>query len=322
MSFPYSVASINSRKSRKNVLYPRRVHPPPVAVVSERSVLPDALIWQVRFLCTTLLPHAETRLMPAGKVLLQSLGLHGDFSQRVPLRIDEEALCCSELFITLTHEILLKDAVSAGGLERPCRLLHTTFKDILFKLGAFSVPATRKLDEEGVKAPPAGALALERSLSVLHALSSIMDAFEGALVSVKPAAAKDGALGVHYRMALLELSVSTGLTMEQYRKKLDQNLAQTQAQLRSLRQSEGLLSPSTSTIPMNPPFKGIPKAISTIEEGSEAEGEGNSANSHTLSYSTQSHTGSTRSNSDSGKRSLPYRIFRRLIPASMGRKEV
>jgi hypothetical protein len=28
MSFPYSVTSINSRKSRKNVLYPRRTHPP------------------------------------------------------------------------------------------------------------------------------------------------------------------------------------------------------------------------------------------------------------------------------------------------------
>ena len=30
MSFPYSVTSINSRKSRKNVLYPRRAHPPPL----------------------------------------------------------------------------------------------------------------------------------------------------------------------------------------------------------------------------------------------------------------------------------------------------
>ena len=143
-----------------------------------------------------------------------------------------------------------------------------------------------------------------------------------ALVSVKPATSKDGALGVHYRMALLELSVSTGLTMEQYRKKLDQNLAQTQAQLESLRQSEGLFSPSASTIPMSPPFEGAPSAISTNEEGSEAEGEEGSENGHTLSYSTQSHTGSTWSNSDSGKRNLPYRILRRLIPASMGRTGV
>ena len=29
MSFPYSVTSINSHKSRKNILYPRRAHPPP-----------------------------------------------------------------------------------------------------------------------------------------------------------------------------------------------------------------------------------------------------------------------------------------------------
>ena len=63
--------------------------------------------------------------MPAGRVLLQSLGLHGDFSQRLPVRTDEETRRCAELFIALTHEVLLKDAVSAGELERPCKLLHT-----------------------------------------------------------------------------------------------------------------------------------------------------------------------------------------------------
>jgi hypothetical protein len=150
---------------------------------------------------------------------------------------------------------------------------------------------------------------------------------KGALVSVKPSAAKDGALGDHYRMGLLHLSVSTGLTMEQYRKKLDQNLAQTQAQLSSLRQSEGLLTPSSSTIPMTLPFMRSPTTIPTIEEGSdssEAEGEGSSlgssTNGHTLGHSsTHSHTGSVRSNSDSGKGSLSRRILRRLIPSSMGR---
>ena len=45
MSFSYSVTSINSRKSRKNVLYPRRVHPLPDAVSSVHSLPPD-----VRFL--------------------------------------------------------------------------------------------------------------------------------------------------------------------------------------------------------------------------------------------------------------------------------
>ncbi|KAH9009948.1 hypothetical protein EDB83DRAFT_448048 [Lactarius deliciosus] len=176
-SFPYSVTSIRSHNSRKNVLYPRRVHPLPVAVPlgHPANVSPDALIWQVRFLCTTLLPYAETRLVPAGRVLLQSLGLHGDFSQRVPIRTDEETRCCSELFIALTHEVLLKDAVSAGELEAPCKLLHTTFKDISFKLGAFSAP---KLTETGLKASSTEALELERFSSVLRALSSVMDAFE------------------------------------------------------------------------------------------------------------------------------------------------
>ncbi len=128
------------------------------------------------------------------------------------------------------------------------------------------------------------------------------------MIKIKPAAAKDGALRDHYHMALLELSVSAGLTMEQYRKKLDQNLAQTQAQLKSLGQPEGLLSPSTSVIPMILQYKGVPQAISTIEEGSETEGEGGPASGHTRS--------------DSGKRSLPRRILRHLIASSMGRKEV
>ncbi|KAH8979940.1 hypothetical protein EDB92DRAFT_1977146 [Lactarius akahatsu] len=288
-SFPYSVTSISSQKSRKNVLYPRRVRPLPVAVPlgHSASVSPDALIWRVRFLCTTLLPYAETRLVPAGRVLLQSLGLHGDFSQH---------------------------AVSAGELEGPCKLLHTTFKDISFKLGAFSAP---KLNEE---ASSTEALELERFSSVLRALSSVMDAFEVSnnlfvlggkltihvikealrLESIKSATAKDGALRDQHRMALLELSVSTGLTMEQYRKKLDQNLAQTQTRLDSfLGQTD-------------------PGEIPTIEEGSEAEGEESSANSHAQSHSTPSH-----SHSDRGKRtnSLRRRILRRLLPSSMGTKK-
>jgi hypothetical protein len=53
MSFPFSVTSINSRKSRKNVLYPRRVHPPPllpVPVAPEHPASSD-----VRFLSFLLL---------------------------------------------------------------------------------------------------------------------------------------------------------------------------------------------------------------------------------------------------------------------------
>ena len=71
-----------------------------------------------------LLPHTEARLVPAGTVLLKSLGL-GKSSNLSPVRTDEEIRCCSELFITLTHEVHLKGAVSAGELEGPCKLLHT-----------------------------------------------------------------------------------------------------------------------------------------------------------------------------------------------------
>ncbi|KAF8268247.1 hypothetical protein EI94DRAFT_1196413 [Lactarius quietus] len=132
MSFDYSVASINSYKSRKNVLYPHRAHPMPIAASSELlAISSDALISQVQFLCTSLLPHAENRLVPAGIVLLQSTqssGLHGDPLQRVAVQNDENIRCCSELFITLTHEILLEDVISAVELEGPCKLLHTTFQ--------------------------------------------------------------------------------------------------------------------------------------------------------------------------------------------------
>ncbi|SRR6266702_4300441 len=141
---------------------------------------------------------------------------------------------------------------------------------------------------------------------------------KGALDSIKPSAVKDGVLQDHHRMALLELAVSTGLTMEQYRKKLDQNLAQTRTQSNSfLGQPEGLL-----TIPVIHPYGGAARSVSTIEEGSEAEGSGSSANGHTQSHSTQSH--STQSHSDSGKRtsSLPRRILRRLIPSSLSKKGV
>jgi hypothetical protein len=41
LSVPFTVTSINSYKSRKNVLYPRRVHPAPVPVASQQSVSPD-----------------------------------------------------------------------------------------------------------------------------------------------------------------------------------------------------------------------------------------------------------------------------------------
>lgn len=58
--------------------------------------------------------------LPAGEVLLQSFGLHGDFSHR----INKEAISCSELFIALTHKVFLEDAASAKQREGPCKILH------------------------------------------------------------------------------------------------------------------------------------------------------------------------------------------------------
>lgn len=79
------------------------------------------LTWEVRYLCATLLPHSETRLLPAGIVLLRSLGQERDLSAQ---RKNEETRLCSELFILLTREILLKDAIGVNELEGPCKLLH------------------------------------------------------------------------------------------------------------------------------------------------------------------------------------------------------
>jgi hypothetical protein len=79
------------------------------------------LAWEVRFLCADLLPCSETRLLPAGRVLLESLGKEGDLSSQ---RKNEEIRHCSILFLMLTREILLKDAIGIEELEGPCRLLH------------------------------------------------------------------------------------------------------------------------------------------------------------------------------------------------------
>lgn len=135
---------------------------------------------------------------------------------------------------------------------------------------------------------------------------------KGALntIKIKPPIAQGGALGVYYRMAQLELSNSSGLTMEQYRQKLDQNLAQTQAQLNSmLERAEGILLRPTSISPVIHPHGGAtqPMYMITMEEGSEVEGEASSANGLTRSHSTQSH--------DSGKRSFPRRFLHRLVPS-------
>ncbi|KAH9054773.1 hypothetical protein EDB87DRAFT_1420047 [Lactarius vividus] len=175
-SFPYSVTSVNSRKSRKNVLHPRRVHPPPVvAVLPECVGSPGMLTWEVRYLCATLLPQSETRLLPAGIVLLKSLG-----KERLSQRENEETRHCSELFIVLTREIFLKDAVGIEDLEGPCKLLHLTFRDILFKSGVSAdTSTTSNPSETGLRqAPRTDTQGPERVARLLRALLSVLDAFE------------------------------------------------------------------------------------------------------------------------------------------------
>lgn len=58
--------------------------------------------------------------------------------------------------------------------------LNRTFESILFKSGVFYLPTTPKLNEAGLNASSAGALALEwfSSVSVLRALSGVLDAFK------------------------------------------------------------------------------------------------------------------------------------------------
>ena len=104
--------------------------------------------------------------------------------------------------------------------------------------------------------------------------------------------------------------------MTQYRKRLYQSLAQTQTQMNSLLgQPERPLLRQKSITFLIQPHKGAAHRISTIEEGSEAEGEGSSANGHTRSHSTP-----TIQSRGDVKRSLPRRILCRLMP--LGKKEV
>ena len=198
------------------------------------------------------------------------------------------------------------------------RQLNRTFKDILHKSGTLSSSKTPKWTTDG-------APTLQRLSNVSLTLFSVLGVFEvrkqsirsrqeiayyvtkRALSTINPT--MDGRHGDHYRVALLELSTPTGLTIQTYRTKLNQYFAQTQAQLNSLGQFEGLRSPSTGMISLIVPHKGGTQEVVTIEEISETEVDGSTANGYTL-------------NGDSGKNSLPRRILRRLIPSSVGRKDV
>ncbi|KAH9019521.1 hypothetical protein EDB84DRAFT_1442074 [Lactarius hengduanensis] len=288
------------------------------------------LTWEVRYLCATLLPHSETRLLPAGIVLLKSLGRERDLSQRE----NEETRHCSELFIVLTREILLKEAVGIEDLEGPCKLLHLTFRDILFKSGAFADTSTTSNPSETglLRAPRADTQGPERVTRLLRALLSVLDAFEvlyalvhawwliiyvtqAALDMVVPQAVDDEALREHRHQVSRGFSVVRDLTMDQYRQLLGQTLAPAPS-------SQGLLALKRRELtPRMIPSRdgresigvaaqgraesdvaevrgvdalqqrieevkwGASQPITTIEEGFEAEDEGNFANSNSRSRS-------------------------------------
>jgi len=215
-----------------NVFYPPRVHwqsvpLPPVTMRPECTGIassdPDMLAWEVRFLCVDLLPYSETRLLPAGRVLLKSLEQEGDLSSQ---RKNEEIRHCSLLFIMLTREILLKDAIYIEELEGPCRLLHLTFRDILFESRAFYMPTTSNLNETGLRAPCADTQEPERFANMLRVFFSVMDAFEAALNVINPLAASDEALRERRHQVSQNFSVVKDLTMGQYRRQLIQKLVQ------------------------------------------------------------------------------------------------
>ncbi|KAN0142047.1 hypothetical protein V8E53_000509 [Lactarius tabidus] len=257
VSSPYSVTSVNSYKSRKTVLYRRRAHPIPALVsrpaTPEYVVSLEVLTWEVRFLCTSLLPDMETRLEPAGMLLLESLDLQ-DVTDPTSSRAKDEFRYCSEVFIVLTREVILKDAVGARELKGPCKLLLEAFGDILSKSKSFF---SSNLNAMGLQSLSV-AVELIRFTSVLRALCDVMDAFEvlystfgflrssypdvmqAVLDAIRPPSVDGRDIREHGRQVLHKISISAGLTMDQYRKELSQKLSQTQAQLESFPKQFGL----------------------------------------------------------------------------------
>ena len=57
---------------------------------------------------------------------------------------------------------------------------------------------------------------------------------QGVLNAIRPPDVGDGNIQGHARRVLHEISTSTGLTIDQYRKPLSQKLTQTEAQLESI----------------------------------------------------------------------------------------
>ncbi|KAH9003763.1 hypothetical protein EDB86DRAFT_2889708 [Lactarius hatsudake] len=243
---------------------------------------------------------------------------------------------CSELFIVLTREIILKDAVGIVELEGPCKLLHLTFRDTFFKPRVFRVgdtPTMSNLNEMNLRAPRAEAQGPERFADVVLALLFVMDVFKAALIHP---AVRYGAPRAHRHWDSPGFSVIRDLTMDQYREALDQKLAQA-LPLQSLPTSNMMEQQVAHSVP----FKdgrlgesiniatrvratyyhivepcdanatqqgtevakwGTPQAITTIEEGSEAEDEWDFVDSDSGSYS----------NLAIRRRNFPLRLLRRF----------
>lgn len=83
----------------------------------------QVLALEVRYLCEDWLPHLEPRLLPTGTVLLRYFGQETYLGSSLQYK-KEEIRHCSELFILLTREIILKGAIGVQELEGPCRILR------------------------------------------------------------------------------------------------------------------------------------------------------------------------------------------------------
>jgi len=178
----------------------------------------------------------ETRLEPAGMLLLQSLDLQRDLTQPVSVRAKEEFRYCSEVFIVLTREVLVKGAAGTRELNGPCKLLLEAFGDILSKSKSFFSSNLNALGLQSLVV----AVELIRLTCVLRSLCSVMDAFEVVLNAISPPPVGDEDIRGDGLRVLHKISVSTGLTMGQYRKVLGQVLTQTQVQLESFPEQFGL----------------------------------------------------------------------------------
>lgn len=177
----------------------------------------------------------ETRLEPAGILLLESLDVQ-DVNDPISTRAKEEFRYCSEVFIVLTREVIFKDAVGVRELKSPCKLLLEAFGDILSKSRGFF---SSNLNTMGLQSLEA-AVGLIRFTIMLRALCEVMDAFEAVLDAIRPPSVDGGDIRGHGRQVLQKISISAGLTMDQYRKVLSQKLSRAKAQLESYPKQFGL----------------------------------------------------------------------------------